>query len=71
MVESTSDMKSAPLLSVTSLGEIPAFASEDEEREWWAAHQMSEELYAQLQDVSAQLDKILPPVPRKARRAAG
>jgi hypothetical protein len=29
---------------VYSLDEIPEFASEDEEREWWAAHDLAPEL---------------------------
>jgi hypothetical protein len=33
---------------VYSLGEIPDFDSEDEERAWWATHDLSDELYAKL-----------------------
>jgi hypothetical protein len=38
-----------PRKSVRSLRELPVFSSEDEERDWWAAHDLSEELYDQLQ----------------------
>ena len=63
--------KPAELAIIHSLDEVPAFASEDEERKWWAAHQLSDELYAQLEDVSSELDEVLPSVPKKAsaRRA--
>jgi hypothetical protein len=30
---------------VESLGDIPRFASEDEEREWWATHDLADELW--------------------------
>lgn len=30
---------------VRSLSEIPRFASEDEEREWWATHDLADELW--------------------------
>lgn len=38
--------------TVRSMDEIPAFASEDAEREWWATHDLSEELYDKLKDAS-------------------
>ncbi|HEY4685857.1 MAG TPA: hypothetical protein VII57_07410 [Dehalococcoidia bacterium] len=53
---------------IHSLNEMPDFASEDEEREWWAQHELSDELYNSLEDVSAELDKIAP-LPRKAKAA--
>jgi hypothetical protein len=31
-------------ITVYSLDEIPAFSSEDEEREWWATHDLAPEL---------------------------
>jgi len=33
---------------VDKLEDIPAFASEDDEREWWATHDLSDALYRQL-----------------------
>jgi hypothetical protein len=30
---------------VGSLDEIPRFASEDEERDWWATHDLADELW--------------------------
>lgn len=38
---------------VRRLEDIPAFASEDEEREWWATHDLSDELYAELRSNAA------------------
>jgi len=53
-----------------SLEEIPPFASEDEEREWWATHDLSEELYDELEvspsDPTVRLLKSI----KRARRAA-
>lgn len=38
---------------IYSLDEIPStFASEDDERDWWATHEFSEELYEKLRDYS-------------------
>jgi hypothetical protein len=62
--------KPVDLIIVRSLDEIPSFASEDEEREWWATHQLSEELYEQLEDASSELDEILRSVPAKPGRSA-
>lgn len=46
---------------VSSLDEIPThFSSEDEEREWWATHEFSDELYDELQQhASADLRELL------------
>jgi hypothetical protein len=55
---------------IHSLEEIPAhFASEDEEREWWAEHEFSDELWDCLDDMTAELDEIapLPDGPRSSR----
>ncbi len=52
---------------VRSLDAIPAFASEDEEREWWATHDLSEELYDQLKAKPAELEAILPAALKKRR----
>ena len=58
---------------IHSLDEIPNFESEDEEREWWAEHEMSDELWDSLPDLTWELDEIapLPDSPEKRRRAAG
>jgi hypothetical protein len=59
------------LTVVNSLDEIPDFASEDEEREWWATHEFSDELWESLEDKSgelaAELDEIIP-LPSGPRR---
>ena len=56
-----------------SLDEIPDFKSEDEEREWWAEHEMSDELWDSLPDMTPELDQIapLPNTPQRRRHAAG
>jgi hypothetical protein len=36
--------KNTKRIIVYSLDEIPEFASEDEEREWWATHDLAPEL---------------------------
>jgi hypothetical protein len=52
---------------IHSLEEIPDhFASEDEERDWWAEHEFSEELLNSLEDTTSELD-IIAPLPRKTR----
>jgi hypothetical protein len=57
---------------IYSLEDIPDhFESEDEEREWWADHEFSEELLNSMEDTTAELDKIAPlpdgPRPLKTR----
>jgi hypothetical protein len=55
---------------IRSLDEIPQhFESEDAEREFWASHEFSEELYDQMEDATAELDEIapLPDNPRRSR----
>ena len=38
---------------IHSVDEIPlTFTSEDDERDWWATHEFSEELYEELRDYS-------------------
>jgi hypothetical protein len=34
--------------TIKSVRDVPAFSSEDDERDWWAAHDLSEQLYDQL-----------------------
>jgi hypothetical protein len=47
----SSDEKKITL--ICSLDEIPStFASEDDERDWWATHEFSEKLYEKLRDYS-------------------
>ena len=49
------------LITIQSLDEIPErFDSEDDEREWWATHDLSAELYESLDDVTHELDEIAP-----------
>ncbi|MBI1925150.1 hypothetical protein HYR99_12990 [Candidatus Poribacteria bacterium] len=46
-----SNFKKEKLIAIHSLSEIPTtFVSEDEERDWWARHYLSDELYEQLED---------------------
>jgi hypothetical protein len=46
---------------IKSLDEIPAhFESEDAEREWWASHDLSLEVWESLEDTTAELDEIAP-----------
>ena len=48
------------LTVINSLDEIPHFKNEDEERDWWATHEFSDELWDSLPDASEELDEILP-----------
>jgi hypothetical protein len=41
--------KQQRLTIIHSLDEIPTFGNEDEEREWWATHDLSRELYSELE----------------------
>jgi len=41
---------------IHSLNEIPSFASEDEEREWWATHDLAPELG---EDVTEQQHELI------------
>ncbi len=54
---------------VWSLDEIPEFSSEDEERDWWATHTFSSDLYRQLQVDWTDLEALLP-LGLKAREAS-
>ena len=45
---------------INSLDEIPDFASEDEERAFWAEHEMSDELWDSLPDAAEELNRIAP-----------
>jgi len=46
--------------TIRSVEEIPTrFASEDEEREWWATHDLSEELYDQLEATPSNAEDLL------------
>jgi hypothetical protein len=50
---------------IYSLDEIPDFANEDEERDFWAEHEFSDELWDSLPDMTAELDEIAP-LPQEA-----
>jgi hypothetical protein len=53
---------------IRSLDDIPkSFSSEDEEREWWARHDLSEDLYERLQASTRGLTRALA---RKLKRRA-
>ena len=52
------------LIVVNSLAEIPIFASEDDEREWWAVHEFSDKLWDSLPHDTTELDELLPLPPR-------
>ena len=49
---------------VHSLAEIPHFGSEDEEREWWATHDLAEELG---REVSAEQHELIQRLKAKHR----
>ena len=52
---------SRKLTIIQSLEDIPErFESEDAEREWWATHDLSEDLYNSLDDITHELDEIAP-----------
>jgi DnaJ-domain-containing protein 1 len=63
-------MKLSRPQTLRSLDEIPPFASEDEEREWWATHDLSEELYDQLKVSPSDPTVTLLKSIKQARRAA-
>lgn len=54
---------------IYSLDKIPEFQSEDEEREFWAEHEFSDELWDSLPDAAEELNRIapLPDTPRRSR----
>jgi len=59
---------------IHSLDEIPThFASEDDERDFWAEHELSDELWDSLPDANEELDRIapLPDGARRRKRVAG
>ncbi len=63
------EKRATPKLKIIhSLDEIPDFDSEDAERDWWAEHDLSKELYDSLPDMTAELDEIFP-LPEKSRQA--
>jgi hypothetical protein len=55
---------------IYSLDEIPDFADEDEERDWWAEHEFSDELWDSLPDATEELDRIAPLADSPERRRA-
>ncbi|MBF6594988.1 MAG: hypothetical protein IVW51_11155 [Thermaceae bacterium] len=58
--------------------QIPKFASELEESEWWDTHTLADDLWESGPKVEAELDKLLgirrrkvaPPHPAKAKKAS-
>lgn len=54
--------RTTPLIVVHSLDEIPSFASEAEESEYWGKHAFSEELWEQLPAIPER--ELPPPRPR-------
>jgi hypothetical protein len=51
-------MSHKKLKEIQSLDEIPSFASEEEEAEFWATHSLGEELLDQMEPIP---DGVLPP----------
>jgi len=58
------------MTTVTSWSDVPQFASEAEEAEWWATHEPSAELLAGFQRVSDDGDDWLPPARPRTRPVA-
>lgn len=58
--------KKTPRTLVHSLDQIPKFTSEDEEREWWATHDLAPELG---EDVTAQEHALIQRLKAKHRYA--
>jgi hypothetical protein len=56
--------KNIERIIVYSLDEIPEFASEDEEREWWATHDLAPDLG---EDVTQQQHKLIQRLKAKYR----
>lgn len=52
---------------INSPSEIPKFANEDEEVEWWESHTLSEEFFKQLRPPSPRFQELL----RRHREAVG
>jgi hypothetical protein len=46
--------------TVRTIRDIPLFSSEDEERDWWATHELGEELLAELRPGQADLADLMP-----------
>ena len=60
-------MKSKDRIVVHSLDDIPEFSSEDEEREWWATHDLTPELG---QDVTEEQHALIQRLKARYRYAA-
>ena len=65
-------IKHRAIIIIHSLDEVPAFGSEDEEREWWSTHELSEDMYASLLDRTSELDRVapVPSVENKPKKTA-
>lgn len=56
---------------IHSLSDIPlSFPSEDEEREWWADHELSEQALNEFQDLTAEFNARHPIEPKEPRKRA-
>lgn len=44
--------------SLAALSRVRAFRSEDDERDWWARHDLSEDLYNKLEPPTTELDRL-------------
>jgi hypothetical protein len=54
---------------INSLDEIPgSFESEDAEREYWATHEYSDEVWQSLEDVTDELDGFVQAAQRRDKR---
>jgi hypothetical protein len=63
---------SKDIIMIHSLDEIPdSFASEDEEREWWATHEFSDEMYERLPDYTQEHRHWQRSTPREPRHSTG
>lgn len=62
-------MNERELFPVNSLDEIPTFASEAEEAEYWSTHSFGDGLLELMQPVPFDDDELPPPRPRRRRTA--
>lgn len=62
MDESEVELQNAPVLKeINSWDEVPAFASEDEEADFWGSHGLGPGLAAEAEAGALNFDDILPP----------
>jgi len=61
--------KKRSVVSVTDVSQIPdSVPSEDDEREWWGTHDLSEDVIAQMQEGLAEANEWLARFRREYRR---